>query len=81
MTDQPHLTARELQVLQCLTRGLRYQSIGKELEISTRTVRAHVYAAQEKMQAVSVLSLVYMALEKGLLAYPVECPETTQNGG
>jgi DNA-binding NarL/FixJ family response regulator len=51
-------------------RGLRYQAIGKELGITIWTVRAHVQAAKEKMQAVSVMNLVYLAIEKGLLEYP-----------
>lgn len=44
------LTAREQEILQHLTRGLRYKEIADLLHVSTETVRTHIRNIYEKLQ-------------------------------
>jgi DNA-binding NarL/FixJ family response regulator len=47
------LTAREREVLQALSRGLRYKEIATDMAISAETVRTHVRHIYEKLQVQS----------------------------
>lgn len=61
------LTAREREVLGLLTRGLDNEAIAAELTISYHTVRGHVQAVLQKLEARSRLEAVARARDRGLL--------------
>lgn len=61
-TTADGLTAREREVLQALSRGLRYKEIASDMAISTETVRSHVRHIYEKLHVqsrVEALNKVY----------------------
>jgi len=49
VTDTTHLSPREKEILEQLSRGLMYKEIAALLVISQETVRKHVYHIYEKM--------------------------------
>ena len=61
------LSARELEVLQLLARGLNNRAIAEELFISDRTVQAHLTSIFSKMGVTSRLEAVLMAIRRGWL--------------
>lgn len=61
------LSRRELQVLSLLGRGLRNREIGRELFISEKTVKNHVYHLCRKLGAMDRTQAVVLAIEKGWL--------------
>lgn len=63
----PRLTARELEVLACLRRGLSNTDIGKALGISSETAITHVKALLAKMNAANRTEAVSRGYETGLL--------------
>ena len=60
------LTAREREVLQHIARGYMYQEIALRLEISPKTVEAHVSSVLRKLQLSSRHELTRWAAERGL---------------
>jgi DNA-binding NarL/FixJ family response regulator len=60
------LTAREREVLQHIARGYMYKEIALRLDISPRTVEAHVSAVLRKLQLSSRHELSRWAAERGL---------------
>jgi DNA-binding NarL/FixJ family response regulator len=60
-------TARELEVLHALSRGLTYQECGAALGIGIDTVRSHVRNVYRKLHAASKAEAVAMALRHGWL--------------
>lgn len=62
------LTAREREVLELMGRGLNNAAIAEELVISYHTVRGHVQAVLQKLDANSRLEAVARARALGLLA-------------
>jgi DNA-binding NarL/FixJ family response regulator len=60
------LTARELEVVRMLTRGLRSASIASELNISEGTVKTHLHRIYEKLGVDGRVSLILLARDKGL---------------
>jgi len=61
------LTAREVEVLQLLARGLNNRAIADELYISDRTVQAHLTSIYSKMAVTSRLEAVMTAIRRGWL--------------
>jgi NarL family two-component system response regulator LiaR len=61
------LTARELEVLQLLARGLNNRAIADTLVISERTVQAHLTSIFSKMHVSSRLEAVMTAIRLGWL--------------
>jgi len=61
------LTARELEVLQLLARGLNNRAIAETLFVSDRTVQAHLTSIFAKMGVASRLEAVLMAIRRGWL--------------
>jgi DNA-binding NarL/FixJ family response regulator len=61
------LTAREAEVLQALAQGLSNKAIGRKLGIALGTVKAHVKAILEKLDAVSRTQAVVIAAQRGLV--------------
>ena len=60
------LTAREREVLQHIARGYMYKEIALRLDISPKTVEAHVSSVLRKLQLSSRHELSRWAAERGL---------------
>jgi DNA-binding NarL/FixJ family response regulator len=65
-TELDALTAREREVLQHIARGYMYKEIALRLEISPKTVEAHVSSVLRKLQLSSRHELTRWAAERGL---------------
>ena len=65
--DLDQLTAREQEVLRHLARGYMYKEIAHRLEISVKTVEAHVSAVLRKLQLSSRHELSRWAAERRLV--------------
>ena len=61
------LTERELQVLELIRQGLGNVNIASNLDISTKTVEAHLRHIFLKLRAQNRTQAVFKALEQGLL--------------
>jgi DNA-binding NarL/FixJ family response regulator len=61
------LTARELEVLQMLARGLTNKEIGSALDISGNTVRNHVNSIIEKLEVSDRTEAATSAIHRGLI--------------
>lgn len=70
-TREP-LTARELETLALLGRGLRNKEIAQSLHITVQTVKNHVHNILEKLQVHRRRDAVRLAYEMGLLREPLE---------
>ncbi len=64
--DLDQLTPREREVLQHIARGYMYKEIAHRLEISAKTVEAHVSAVLRKLQLSSRHELSRWAVERGV---------------
>jgi DNA-binding NarL/FixJ family response regulator/signal transduction histidine kinase len=62
-----HFTAREREVLDLLSGGMRYQAIARQLCISQATVKFHVINLYQKLQSHSRVEALNRAREWGLL--------------
>lgn len=65
--DQPALTAREVQVLEMIARGLRNKEIAAALDISDETVRAHVRNLFSKLSTTDRTAAVHTAIRRGII--------------
>jgi DNA-binding NarL/FixJ family response regulator len=63
----PLLSDRELEVLECLAKGMTTSLIALKLFISENTVRTHVRHILEKLEAVNRTAAVTKAIELGLI--------------
>ena len=63
-----HVTYRELQVLEAISRGLTSQEIAKELYLSDHTIIAHRKKLFSKLNAINAPSLVRKGFELGILS-------------
>jgi DNA-binding NarL/FixJ family response regulator len=61
------LTVREIEVLECLHEDLRNADIASRLDISTRTVEAHVSSIISKLGARSRTDAVKKAIQLGII--------------
>ncbi len=61
------LTVREIEILEMLYQGMRNAAIGDRLEISTRTVEAHVGNVIAKLGAENRTEAVQIALENRII--------------
>jgi DNA-binding NarL/FixJ family response regulator len=66
----PMLSARELEVVACLARGLTNREIADELYLSVHTVRNHLQRICRRLGARSRLEVVVMAAGQGLIELP-----------
>jgi DNA-binding NarL/FixJ family response regulator len=62
------LTPREFDVLRLLREGLSIDQMGRRLDITERTVRAHVTAIKVKLDAANTAQAVARGFERGLLS-------------
>jgi DNA-binding NarL/FixJ family response regulator len=65
--DLEQLTPREREVLQLIARGYMYKEIAQRLDISPKTVEAHVSAVLRKLQLSSRHELTRWAAERRLV--------------
>ena len=61
------LTARELEVLRLVARGLSNKEIAADLRITTHTVKYHLAAVLEKLGVRSRTEAVLLGVRKGLV--------------
>lgn len=64
---EENLSAREIEVLQLVAKGASNQQIGKELHISTATVKSHLIHIFNKLGVDGRTAAVTVALEKGII--------------
>lgn len=64
--DHGVLSTRELQILRLLAAGLTPTRIGRELEISVKTVSTHRRRLMEKLDLDSTAQLIRYAIQQGL---------------
>jgi DNA-binding NarL/FixJ family response regulator len=62
-----HLTTREIEVLELVRQGFTNEEIGRLLEVSERTARAHVSNLKEKLHASDRAAAVARGFESGIL--------------
>jgi DNA-binding NarL/FixJ family response regulator len=62
-----NLTARELEVLKMLARGLTNKQIGSALDISDNTVRNHVNSIIEKLEVSDRTEAATTAIHRGII--------------
>jgi two-component system, NarL family, nitrate/nitrite response regulator NarL len=60
------LTSREIQIVRCVTRGLRNKAVADALHISEGTVKTHLHTIYEKLKVESRAQLIVYCREKGL---------------
>lgn len=61
------LSEREIELLEQLSKGLKYEQIGQNLHISTGTVRKHIENIYRKLQVHNKLEAVEAARKKGVI--------------
>ncbi|MCU0345305.1 MAG: response regulator transcription factor [Saprospiraceae bacterium] len=61
------LTDREIELLEQLSKGLRYEQVGQNLHISTGTVRKHIENIYRKLQVHNKMEAVAAARRRGLI--------------
>lgn len=66
-SDQPELTARELEIVELVAQGLSNREIGKALFISEATVKSHLVHVFGKLDAPSRTAAVAEARSRGLI--------------
>ena len=64
---KPHLTPRELEVLEKLITGAELQTIGNALYISLPTVKTHLASIYRKLECDNRTSAITRALSLGLV--------------
>ena len=64
---EENLSAREIEVLQLVARGTSNKEIGKQLHISTATVKTHLIHIYDKLGVNDRTSAVTVALERRIL--------------
>lgn len=79
--SQATLTTREREVLCPLVRGLANKAIARELGISVGTVKVHVRAILDKLQASSRTQAASVAVQRGLIEAAAGQPEAHRGAG
>jgi DNA-binding NarL/FixJ family response regulator len=62
------LTAREIEILQLLSQGVRSEDVAQQLHIGLRTVQTHIHNILTKLGVRSRLEAVVLALRTGLMS-------------
>lgn len=66
--NEPGLTEKEIKVLKLLANGLSNKEIAMKLELSPRTVQAHLASVFSKLNVTSRTGAVVLALKRGLIS-------------
>jgi DNA-binding CsgD family transcriptional regulator len=66
------LNARDIQITQCLMRGMREKDILRRLDFSSRSIQSFVKQARDKVGASTNAELIAKALALGLVKNPHE---------
>lgn len=69
-TSGPGLSAREQEVIGLVADGMRNQEIAEQLGLSLSTVKCHVNAIMEKLDAQDRTEAVVTALKRGIIHLP-----------
>jgi DNA-binding NarL/FixJ family response regulator len=64
------LSARELEILQAVARGLSNKDIGRQLYVSEATVKTHLLRVFSKLGVDDRTAAVTVALERGIIRLP-----------
>jgi two-component system, NarL family, nitrate/nitrite response regulator NarL len=64
---QPQLSERELQVLKLIATGLSAPQIGRQIHLSTTTVKSHLHTLYEKLGVSDRAAAVAEGMRRGLL--------------
>jgi DNA-binding NarL/FixJ family response regulator len=67
ITEEIKLTVREIEVLEQLSKGLKYDSIAQNLFLSTGTIRKHVENIYTKLQVHNKLEAIQKAKNNNLI--------------
>lgn len=67
MTLSIHLTARQTEILQLFARGLSYQEVGAQLQVSTQTIKNHASAIYERLGVKNKTEAVFEARAMGMV--------------
>jgi DNA-binding NarL/FixJ family response regulator len=67
-SDEPHLTSRQLEVLQLLAQGKSMKMAAEALNISTRTVQFHKYEMMKILHLKTNADIVQYAIKRGMLS-------------
>jgi two-component system NarL family response regulator len=65
--ERPHLTPRELQVLELVASGMRNKTIGDVLGLSEETVDKHVKNIRAKLNVTDRTAAVNVAIKRGII--------------
>lgn len=65
---EPHLTARQLEVLQLLAQGKSMKTAAEMLNISKRTVQFHKYELMKILHLRSTAEIIQYAIKRGMIA-------------
>lgn len=68
------LTSREIEILDCIARGLANKEIANELSISSQTVKNHITSILRKLQVNDRTMAVMYAIQKGWIKMGYEHP-------
>ena len=69
------LTAREIEVLESLAKGMRNKEIGKSLRITEETVRAHIRSIFAKLNVHDRTAALAEALRRGIVRVEFVSPD------
>ncbi|MFT0548888.1 response regulator [Allopusillimonas ginsengisoli] len=64
--SRAHLTAREMDIIQCLVRGESNKVIARNLDVAESTVKIHVQNILKKLNLSSRVQIAVYAVEQGL---------------
>ena len=75
------LTSREIEILDCIARGLSNKEIANELSISGQTVKNHITSILSKLQVNDRTMAVIYAIQRGWIRYGYNArPADTDQG-
>lgn len=61
------LTKKQVEIAVMLSQGMTPEEIAAERHRSVHTVRTHIYSAMDKLGALTVAHLIYVAIKHGYI--------------